>query len=84
MILGLTGRGRMGSEVERLARADRHEIRLSLDEYSNPDGIGLTKDALAGIEVNHRLQLAGSCPREHPPRSRGRRSYGCGDDRVVR
>ena len=51
MILGLTGRGRMGSEVERLARADGHEIRLSLDEYSNPDGIGLTKDALAGIEV---------------------------------
>jgi 4-hydroxy-tetrahydrodipicolinate reductase len=41
----------MGSEVERLARAEGYEIRLALDEYSNPDGVGLTKEALAGVEV---------------------------------
>ncbi len=51
MILGLTGQGRMGTEVERLALQGQHEVRLSLDEYSNPDGIGLTKEALTGVEV---------------------------------
>ena len=51
MILGLTGQGRMGTEVGRLALEGRHEVRLHLDEYSNPDGIGLTAEALAGVEV---------------------------------
>lgn len=51
MILGLTGFGRMGSEVERLARAEGHEIGLCLDEHSNAGGVGLTRDALASIDV---------------------------------
>lgn len=51
MNLGLTGLGRMGSEVERLARAEGHEIGLSLDEHSNKGGVGLTREALATIEV---------------------------------
>ena len=51
MILGLTGQGRMGKEVERLALQGGHEIGLSLDEHSNADGVGLSKDALAGMDV---------------------------------
>ncbi len=51
MNLALVGRGRMGSEVERLARADGHKIQFTIDLPENADGAGLTPEALAGVEA---------------------------------
>jgi 4-hydroxy-tetrahydrodipicolinate reductase len=49
--LALVGRGRMGSEVERRARADGHKIQFTIDLPENADGAGLTPEALAGVEA---------------------------------
>ena len=49
MNLALVGRGRMGSEVERLARADGHKIQFTIDLPENADGAALTSEALAGV-----------------------------------
>ena len=51
MILALVGRGRMGSEVERLARREGHTIRFTVDLPENANGAGLTPESLAGVEA---------------------------------
>lgn len=51
MNLALVGQGRMGSEVERLAREDGHKIQFTMDLPENADGAGLTPEALAGVEA---------------------------------
>jgi 4-hydroxy-tetrahydrodipicolinate reductase len=51
MKLALFGYGRMGREVEELARERGHHVTVTLDEFSNPDGKGITEDALAGATV---------------------------------
>lgn len=51
MNLALVGRGRMGLEVERLARVAGHQIALSVDMPENADGAALTPQALAGVEA---------------------------------
>jgi 4-hydroxy-tetrahydrodipicolinate reductase len=58
VILGLIGRGRMGSEVERLAHSEGHEVAFALDESSNAGGRGLTQESLAGIDAVIDFSLA--------------------------
>lgn len=59
MILGLVGRGPMGSEVERLARSEGHEVAFGLDSGSNAGGRGLTHESLTGIDVVIDFSLPG-------------------------
>jgi len=51
MKLALFGCGHMGQEVERLAIAQGHEIGVRLDVENNPEGAGITSEALASIEA---------------------------------
>lgn len=51
MNLAVVGRGRMGSEVERLARAEGHTIRFAIDLPENAGGAGLTTEALSGVDA---------------------------------
>jgi 4-hydroxy-tetrahydrodipicolinate reductase len=51
MKLVLLGYGRMGSEVEKLALRNGHEVVLKLDIESNRDGAGLTPEAVSGGHV---------------------------------
>jgi len=51
MKIVLLGVGRMGSEVEALASRLGHDIVLRLDVDSNPDGAGLSSEALDRGEV---------------------------------
>jgi 4-hydroxy-tetrahydrodipicolinate reductase len=49
--LAVVGRGRMGTEVERLARAEGHTIQFTIDLPENTGGAGLTPSALSGVEA---------------------------------
>jgi 4-hydroxy-tetrahydrodipicolinate reductase len=49
--LALIGRGRMGGEVARLARAAGHEIALELGSADNAGGSALSRERLAGVDV---------------------------------
>ena len=51
MKLVLVGKGRMGSEVSRLASDAGHEIVLVLDSGSNRDGVGLDAGALSAADA---------------------------------
>ena len=51
MNLAIVGRGRMGNEVERLARAGGHEVQFTVDLPENADGAALTPSALSGVEA---------------------------------
>ena len=51
MKLALFGYGHMGREVERLAIAQGHEVGVRLDVKNNPEGAGITSEALASIEA---------------------------------
>lgn len=51
MKLLLLGYGRMGRAVEAIARERGHEITAVLDAAENPDGAGITDEALAGARV---------------------------------
>lgn len=51
MKLALIGRGRMGGEVARLARAAGYEVALELGSGDNPGGAALTPESLAGVDV---------------------------------
>ncbi len=51
MKLALFGYGHMGREVERLAIAQGHEVGVRLDIENNPEGAGITSEALASIEA---------------------------------
>jgi 4-hydroxy-tetrahydrodipicolinate reductase len=49
--LAIIGRGRLGSEVARLARAAGYEIALELGSGDNPGGAALTPENLSGVDV---------------------------------
>lgn len=51
MKLALFGYGRMGRVVEEIAPQRGHEVALILDEFSNPDGSGITAEALDGARM---------------------------------
>lgn len=51
MKLALVGMGRMGREVDRVAAATGHDVVLRLDLEDNRGGVGLTADALAGVDA---------------------------------
>ena len=51
MNLAVVGRGRMGTEIERLARAEGHTIQFTIDLPENAGGAGLTPSALSGVDV---------------------------------
>jgi 4-hydroxy-tetrahydrodipicolinate reductase len=51
MRLALVGYGKMGRMIERLAIESGSEIALTLDEYNNVEGEGLTAANFAGIDA---------------------------------
>ena len=51
MILALVGRGRMGQEIERLARAEGHRVQFAIDLPENAGGAALSREALSGVEA---------------------------------
>jgi 4-hydroxy-tetrahydrodipicolinate reductase len=51
MRLAIIGHGRMGRTIAMLAPSRGHEIVAVIDESENPDGRGITRDRLAGIDA---------------------------------
>jgi len=51
LILALVGRGRMGQEIERLARAEGHRVQFAIDLPENAGGAALSREALSGVEA---------------------------------
>ncbi len=51
MKLVLFGYGRMGQAVEEIALDRGHEVSLTLDEFSNEGGAGITAEALGSAEM---------------------------------
>ncbi len=51
MKLALLGLGRMGRAVAALATPRGHEVVLTLDSKTNPEGTALTPTALSGVDV---------------------------------
>ncbi len=49
--LALVGYGRMGRLLEQLAPSHGFEVALRLDEFNNPDGIGLTAQNFDGVDA---------------------------------
>lgn len=58
--LALFGAGRMGREVEAVALERGHRIALRLDRASNPDGAGITPEALGDARVAIDFTTGGS------------------------
>src|SRR6185503_12579258 len=51
MNIALIGNGKMGLEVERLARSKGIVVKKIFGAEENPDGKGLTAESLAGVDV---------------------------------
>lgn len=51
MKLALVGYGKMGRMIERLATVQGHVVALTLDEFNNVDGAGLTAGNFVGIDA---------------------------------
>lgn len=51
MKLALVGYGKMGHILERLAPEAGFEVALTLDEYNNAGGVGLTAENFAGVDA---------------------------------
>lgn len=51
MRFGIVGAGKMGSEIESMARQRGHDVVWKLDSGSNPDGSGLTTERLLQADV---------------------------------
>ncbi|HEY6192395.1 MAG TPA: 4-hydroxy-tetrahydrodipicolinate reductase [Bacteroidota bacterium] len=51
MNIALLGYGKMGREIERLARERKITVKKIFDVAENPDGKGLTKQSLKGVDV---------------------------------
>jgi 4-hydroxy-tetrahydrodipicolinate reductase len=49
--LALVGYGKMGRLIEQLAPEYGFETALKLDEFNNPDGAGITREAFEGIDA---------------------------------
>ena len=49
--LALLGYGKMGRAIAELAPARGFAVRLTLDEYSNADGAGITAQAFEGVDI---------------------------------
>ena len=49
--LAIVGYGKMGRLVEQLAAEYGFEVALKLDEFNNPEGVGLTAANFAGVDV---------------------------------
>lgn len=77
MKLAIIGYGRMGKEVERVARERDHEITAVLDAKDNPAGEGLTEARLGGAEVAIEFTTAETAPPNIEGLAR------CGVDAVV-
>jgi 4-hydroxy-tetrahydrodipicolinate reductase len=52
----------MGRVVEEVARARGHEVTAILDENSNPGGVGITDEALAGAKMAIDFSVAAAVP----------------------
>lgn len=51
MKIALIGHGKMGREVENIAAGLHIEVSKVFDVDNNPDGMGLTKESLKGVDV---------------------------------
>jgi 4-hydroxy-tetrahydrodipicolinate reductase len=51
MNIALLGYGKMGREIERVARERKITVKKIFDVAENPDGKGLTKQSLKGVDV---------------------------------
>lgn len=60
MRLAIVGYGRMGRAVEEVAAARGHDVGPILDEPDNPDGRGITPEALDGARVAVDFSVAGA------------------------
>lgn len=49
--IALVGYGKMGKAIEALAPGANAEITLVLDEHNNLDGVGITSEAFANVDV---------------------------------
>ncbi len=49
--LALVGYGKMGHIIERLSAQQGFEVVLTLDEFNNANGEGITREAFAGVDV---------------------------------
>jgi 4-hydroxy-tetrahydrodipicolinate reductase len=49
--LAMVGYGKMGRLIEQLAPEEGFEVALKLDEFTNPNGAGITADNFRGIEA---------------------------------
>jgi 4-hydroxy-tetrahydrodipicolinate reductase len=60
MNIALIGHGKMGKEVERIARARGHAIARVFELDDNPGGAGITREALAGVDVCIEFSIPGA------------------------
>jgi len=60
--LAIVGYGKMGRLIEQLAPEYGFEAALKLDEFNNPDGVGLTAANFAGIEVAIEFSIPAAVP----------------------
>lgn len=51
MKIALIGHGRMGKEIERIASERNISVHRTFSSENNPEGSGLTKEALNGVDV---------------------------------
>jgi 4-hydroxy-tetrahydrodipicolinate reductase len=49
--LAIVGYGKMGRLIEQLAPEYGFTVALKLDEFNNPNGVGLTRENFAGVDV---------------------------------
>ena len=49
--LAIVGYGKMGRLIEHLAPEYGFEVRAKFDSHNNPHGVGLTREALRGVDV---------------------------------
>jgi 4-hydroxy-tetrahydrodipicolinate reductase len=60
--LAIVGYGKMGKLIEQLAPEYEFEVALKLDEFNNPDGVGLTAANFTGIDVAIEFSIPAAVP----------------------
>ena len=62
MRFGVVGAGKMGGEIETMARARGHDVVWKLDSKTNPGGSGLTPDLLSRADVVFEFTAPAAAP----------------------
>jgi len=62
MRLAIVGHGRMGRTIASLATTRGHDIAAVVDEAENPDGRGITRERLAGVDVAFEFTTPAAAP----------------------